>query len=80
MSLLEVIFEARCVKNTTFVAHEILKKRNLGTIYEVLSSLHQGLSHALVAVQDHHLPTEEIEAENVSILLCKLDIKCTAFA
>lgn len=69
---MEVIFEGTCVKNTTSVAREILKKRNLGAIYKVLSILHQGLSYSLVAVKDHHLPTEETEAENVSMLLCKL--------
>ena len=63
--------------HSTLIPKWVFKHWYAGAIYEVLSFLDQGLSHELVAINDHDPSTKETEAENVPIFLCKLNTKST---
>ncbi len=59
--------------HTTFILELFFKNWYERTIYIVLSILHQGLSHQLVANNNHSPSTKDTKTENVSIFLCKLN-------
>lgn len=71
--------ETSCNRKPTFVSQDLHKKWNDRTISKVFSFLHQGLLHAFVAVKDHYPQTKCTDAENVSILFCKLDKEWTSY-
>lgn len=61
--------------NHTFIVSYRAKKWNLGAIHVVVSFVNQRLPHKLVAINDNDPSTEEPNAKNVSIFLCKLNTK-----
>ena len=62
-------------RDTTSIPREFYKQWYDRSIYQVLSFFNQGLSHQLVAINDHNPPTKNTKGENVSIFLCKLNRK-----